>query len=289
MYLLNDYDSALETILRTGVRKENKRTGTKTMACFGLQTRYRLDTGYFPIVTRRKVYPKSIFAELLWFISGSTNNNDLLELGSSIWTPWVGKEFEKKHGYAPGSFGPTYGFQLRYYDGLYCDGDSKHRDFGYGGFDQLAFIIDRIKEDPSCRRILFDLWNPLDTPRMRLPPCHYSYQVFIDDDGNLSGMVTQRSCDFPIGIPANIQFYSALTIMIAQQTGYKPFELIHSAADAHIYCDQIPAVNEYLASPLIASPKLEITKAQNIFSYSMDDFILTEYIPGPSIKIPLAV
>lgn len=312
MYVLGPYDDALRQILDHGVSRTNKRTGIKTLAVFGVQCRYPL-TDCFPVLTRRKVWPKSIFAELLWFLSGSTNNRDLQALGANIWTPWVSQEFEKKHGYIPGAFGPVYGFQLRHFGGHYGSGEDEpdreyytesQREFGggeqhqhvqrgnkygEGGVDQLAYMIERIKTDPSCRRIMFSLWNPRDTDKMRLPPCHYSYQVFIDDNGRLTGMMTQRSCDFPVGVPANIQFYSALTCMIAQQTGYAAHEFVHSTADSHIYADQVDAVKKYLDAAPLDSPRLELRKAKDIYSYVLDDFQLKDYHPGPKIEIPVAV
>jgi thymidylate synthase len=285
---MQPYDDALAEILEHGVVKSNKRTGIKTRAIFGLQKRYNLKES-FPIITRRKVWPESIFKELLWFISGSTNNNDLLAMGCKIWNPWVDPEFEKKHGYVAGSFGPVYGFQLRYFGGEYGNGDRTNPDYGRGGFDQLAHIIERIGQDPSDRRLLFSLWNPRETSKMKLPPCHYTYQVFIDDDGMLNGMLTQRSGDYPVGCCANVQFYSALTMMIAQQTGYTANEFIHSCADAHCYEDQIDAVREYLSRDPVPSPKLILHKAKDIFSYQMSDFELVGYNPLPKIEIPVAV
>lgn len=311
-YTMHQYDDALNLILEQGVVKSNKRTGIKTRAVMGILSRYRIDE-HFPIVTRRKVWPRSIFAELLWFLSGSTNNKDLQVLGANIWTPWVDSEFEKKHGFVEGAFGPVYGFQLRHFGGYYGNGEdelvpryemtgkefggaehvlagySKGRKYGLGGFDQLAYLIQRIKEDPSCRRIMFSLWNPHDLHKQRLPPCHYSFQIFIDDEGRMSGMMTQRSCDFPIGVPANIQFYSALIYMIAQQTGYRPYEFVHCTADSHIYEDQIEAVKQYLTTPIVDSPILRLGTAKDIFSYKLDDFELVGYHPGPKIEIPVAV
>jgi thymidylate synthase len=313
---MEPYDNALKTILAKGTWRSNKRTGVRCKSHLGIVSRYRINKE-FPILSRRKVWPKAIFAELLWFISGSTCNKDLQALGANIWTPWVDAEFEKKHGYAEGCFGPVYGFQLRHFGGTYGNGiggrafskDTTVKtieecnsggcvwdeekdwgsEYGRGGFDQLAWMMNRIKEDPSCRRILFSLWNPKDVDKMKLPPCHYTYQLFIDDDGRLSGMLTQRSCDFPIGVPANIQFYSALTCMIAQQTGYEPYEFVHSTVDSHIYENQIDEVEQYLSLPIVDSPKLTINKAADIFSYSMEDFILEDYNPGPVIKFALAV
>jgi thymidylate synthase len=283
MYTMQAYDDALQLILDKGVWRSNKRTGIRCLSYPGILSRYRIDES-FPILTRRKVWPKSIFAELLWFISGSTCNKDLQALGANIWTPWVDAEFEKKHGYAEGCFGKIYGYQLRHFGGEYGNGlNSK------GGFDQLAWMVNRIKEDPSCRRILFSLWNPNDYNEMKLAPCHYTYQVFIDDDGRMTGIMTQRSCDFPVGVWANIFFYSLLTTMLAQQTGYTPYEFVHSTVDSHIYENQLDAVKEYLATPIIDSPKLNLNKAPDIFSYKMDDLELIDFNSGPTIKIPVAV
>lgn len=286
-YILRPYDSALVEILDEGVWKSNKRTGVRTKYVSMLTRKYRLDSDRFPIVTKRKMYPKAVFAELLWIISGSTNNNDLKNLGATFWSKWTDKEFEEKNGFVEGSLGKIYGFQLRHFGGNYKNGEGSQ--YGENGFDQLNYVIDRIKEDYSCRRIMWSLWNPHDLSQMKLPPCHWAYQITIDDEGRLTGNLIQRSADFPIGVPANIQFYSALTIMIAQQTGYKPYRLNHVCIDAHIYEDQIDQVKQYLRLPEIDSPKLEIKKAKDIFSYTMDDFILTELNFGPKLEIPVAV
>lgn len=313
MNLMKPYDEALKQILEQGVERSNKRTGVKTLSIFGMCNRYRLDTGFFPILTRRKVWPKSVFAELIWFLSGSTSNEDLKKLGCNFWTPWVDKDFEQKHGFASETFGPVYGFQLRHFGGHYgngiggcegstdTDGGSFHLAgsnwsadpgeslYGKGGFDQLAWVVNRIKEDSSCRRTLWTLWNPQNVSSMRLPPCHMLYQVLVDDERRLTGIMYQRSCDFPVGVPANIQFYSALTMMIAQQTDCTPHEFVHITADSHIYADQIAAMEEYLQLPELDSPKLKIKKAKDIFSYMPDDFEVTDFTSGPKLEIPVAV
>tara|TARA_Y100000034_G_scaffold117749_1_gene157566 strand:+ start:16018 stop:16941 length:924 start_codon:yes stop_codon:yes gene_type:complete len=307
---MRDYDAALSRILEEGVRKEN-RTGVDTIALFGIQSRYRIDE-YFPLLTGRKLRFKSMIGELLWFLSGSTNNEDLANLGCKFWTPWVDEEFEKKHGFVPGSFGPVYGFQLRYFGGTYGNGaggennllaDVKDSDhvvgyhkpfptkvdlYGLGGFDQLEYMMDRLKENPNCRRILFSLWNPSQLSQMRLPPCHYTFQCFVND-GKLSGMLTQRSCDFPVGVPFNIAFYSTFIYMLAQQIGLEPYEFVHSTVDSHIYVNQIEAVEEYLARSKPCSPKLELHKASNIDLYKPDDFVLKDYEPQDEMKFEVAV
>jgi thymidylate synthase len=331
---MKPYDDALRHILEHGVRKPN-RTGVDTLSIFGHQTRYRIDE-CFPLLTGRKVWPKAIFAELLWILSGSTNNNDLEALGSKIWKLWVSEEFEKKHGLPQGDLGPVYGFQLRHFGADYKyvrrlekeisdlqrDYDAQTEDENkfkpweepswdhtcslpssstawwiekrmrvlneVGGVDQLTRMVNMLKEDPNSRRNLWSLWNPADEAMMRLPPCHYSFQVWAND-GKLSGMLTMRSNDFPIGHNANATFYSALLYMLAQQCNMQPYELIISTADTHIYIDQIDAIKQYLEAPKPDSPKLHLKKAPDIFSYSMDDFEVVDYNPGPSIKIPVAV
>ena len=308
--LMKPYDDALLDILENGTSRTNVRTKQKTLSIFGMMNRYKLNDpeGRFPILTRRKTWPMSVFKELIWFLSGSTNNQDLLDLGCKFWTPWVDQEFEKKHGYVANSFGPVYGYQLRHFGGEYGNGgggmagstlnydpvpsvpsEEGMNVYGRGGFDQLKWVVERIKEDYSCRRTLWTLWNPQDVHKMKLPPCHMLYQVLVDDERRLTGIMYQRSCDWPIGVPANIQFYSALTVMLAQQTDCTPHEFVHFTADSHIYGDQIDLVKEYLEFPETPSPKLEIKKAKDIFSYTPDDFVITDMETGPKLDIPVAV
>jgi len=278
-YIMEPYDEALRYILAHGVTRTD-RTGTGTISVFGYQTRFRIDEE-FPILTRRKVWPRSIFCELLWLLSGSSNNNDLLKMGVKFWTPWVDKEFEKRHGLADGELGPVYGFQMRHFGG-----DYKTKT---GGTDQLARLVNEIKTNPTSRRLLVSYWNPNQLDQMKLPPCHYTFQVYIDGEGRMSGMLTQRSADYPVGVPANIQFYSAFVYMLAQQTGYRPYEFIHNTGDTHIYLDQIEAVEQYLAAPAPDSPRLNLHMAEDIYTYMPEDFELVGYKPGPPIKIPISV
>ena len=278
-YIMTPYDDALKSILANGERR-NDRTGVGSISLFGHQTRFPLGES-FPLLTKRKVWPRAVFAELLWMISGSSNNNDLVDLGAKFWTPWVSEEFEKKHGFAPGQLGPVYGFQLRHFGGDYATQS--------GGVDQLAFLVDELKRDKYSRRAVISYWNPAQLDSMRLPPCHYTYQACIDGKDRISGMLTQRSADFPVGVPANIQFYSALTLMLAQQLGCEPHEFVHNTGDSHIYMDQIDAVEEYLSRPETDSPTLKLHPASDIFSYTMDDFEIENYAPQGPIKIPVAV
>ncbi|MCD4825372.1 MAG: thymidylate synthase [Phycisphaerae bacterium] len=276
---MDQYDEVLRRILRDGV-KRGDRTGTGTISVFGCQTRFRIDED-FPIITRRKVWPRSIFGELLWLLSGSTNNKDLQAMGVNFWTPWVDPEFEKANGFAEGELGPVYGFQMRHFDG-----DYKTKT---GGTDQLAYLVNEIKTNPTSRRLLVSYWNPNQLGQMKLPPCHYTFQVYIDDEGRMSGMLTQRSADYPVGVPANIQFYSAFVYMLAQQTGYQPYEFIHNTGDTHIYLNQIEAVEQYLAAEAHDSPQLNLHMADDIYTYTLDDFELLNYNPGPVVKMPISV
>lgn len=287
-YIMQPYDDALKYIVENGERRSN-RTGIDTLSVFGMQTRYRIDE-HFPILTKRKMFYKSIFAELLWMLSGSTDVNDLEALGSKIWTAWRDKEFETKHGYADGKLGPIYGWQMRHFGADY----SKWRHTfppGEEGFDQVKYVVNELKTNKTSRRIIMNLWNAPDvcSDKVRLPPCHVMFQLSVDNKDRLSGMLTQRSCDKMPGAPANVQFYSAFIYMLAQQCGFIPYEFIHSMGDAHIYVNQLEAVEEYLARPEIPSPKLKLNNPGNIFAYTLNDYEIIDYNPGAVIKVPVAV
>lgn len=282
MYLMRSYDRLLQQILDEGKISTNQRTQLSTLHLVGAQSRYFLGSPdkHFPLLTKRKVWPRAIFAELCWMLSGSTSNLDLVQMGSNIWTPWVDEAFEAKQGYGPGELGPIYGYQMRNFGGKFPDRT--------GGVDQIHYLIREIQRDRSSRRILMNLWNPLDLPKMRLPPCHYAYQVLINDAGELSGVLSMRSCDVPIGLPANVQFYAALTIMLAEMTGYRPYELVVNCADAHIYENQIEPIQEYLLREEKESPKLQFHNPGWI-NVTPDCFQIQDYQPHPAIKIPVAV
>lgn len=293
MYLMRAYDDALRYILETGGRRKN-RTGIDTISIFSVKSEYRIDT-HFPLVTKRKLYPKAVFAELLWMLSGSTNNEDLVKLGANFWTPWAdqihpdNKSFYERTGFPSGYLGPVYGWQMRHFGADYNTWIKNRDKPPEGGVDQISWLVDEIKNNPTSRRLLVSLWNPKDLPLMRLPPCHYVIHVDIDEEGRMSLLLNQRSCDFPVGVPANIQFYSALCYMLAQQTGYKPYKFIHHAEDAHIYVNQLEQVEEYLSREEVESPTLELNQADDIFSYTMDHFVINNYRPHPAIKVPVAV
>jgi thymidylate synthase len=298
MYLMTEYDNALEYILKNGDRQKT-RTGVDCLTIFSYTTRYDISE-YFPLVNKRKLFPKSVFAELLWMLSGSTNNEDLINLGANFWTPWAdpkdpkNKEFYERTGFPVGYLGPIYGWQLRHFGADYkkwiFEGQGKNPPEWYGGFDQISWLVNEIKSNPDSRRLIVSLWNPPDLEFQRLPPCHYSFHVFIDSQKRMSLLLNQRSCDFPVGVPANIQFYSALCYMLAQQTGYTPYQFIHHAENAHIYESQIDQVKEYLSRPVkFNSPKIIIDKAKSIFDYKLENFQIVDYQYDKPIKMSIEV
>jgi thymidylate synthase len=237
------------------------------------------------------MFPKSVFAELLWFLSGSTMNQALEALGCKFWGRWCNEEDPryialcKRYGYPNGDFGPIYGFQLRHFGATYVNGLSNYHG---QGFDQLIYMLDLLEHDPHSRRNLFSLWNPAQLPMMALPPCHYTYQVLVDGNKTLHGVLTQRSCDFPVGVPANVQFYSTLTRLFARHVGYKVGTFTHNTVDAHIYVNQVDAVEEYLARPKPGSPFFDLGN-DKFFGTTMDNFQVFDYNPEPVIVMPVSI
>lgn len=279
MYILKDYDETLLKILEKG-KRVNSRAG-ETLFLAGTHCRYDVSK-YFPIPTKRKIFYKSIFAELIWMLSGSTNINDLNKLGSKIWDFWKDPIFEKRNNYEDGDLGPIYGHSFINYGGDYK---------GQNGFNQVSYIIDELKNNKHSRRALINLWDPrvMTTDKVKLPCCHYSFQIVVDDSDNATGILTQRSGDWLPGVSANIYFYSALLYMICQQTNLKPYELVHNVANAHVYVNQIDAAYKYLAAPEKDSPTLVLNYKNNIFDYEVADFIVENYNPGPIINVPISV
>jgi thymidylate synthase len=290
-YVLDSYDMALERILDYGEPKTNKRTGQKTISLPSMDCKYDLRLGY-PFLTRRKISFKAMVAELLWFIEGSTSLDRLKELGCNYWEPWRSEEFEEENGYVAGALGPVYGFQLRSFDGNYMYGlrqDYNLEGLFNSGTDQLKWLLDAIKEDPSDRGLVVTLWNPEQLGEGRLRPCAWSFQVLINDVGYMDLILNQRSADFPVGVPFNIAFYSLLLTLIAEHTGYSARYLIHKCSDSHIYVNQIDAVEQYLDNPRCNSPFLDFNKRESLFDYEVGDFSLIDYNPGPKINFPVAV
>ena len=264
---MKQYLDLLKHIRDNGVVKQD-RTGIGTKSIFGYQMRFDLQQG-FPLLTTKKVHLKSIIYELLWFISGDTNIKYLKEHGVSIWDEWADTN---------GDLGPVYGHQWRSWPTP--DGKS---------IDQLANVIDTIKNNPDSRRILVSAWNPGEVNKMALPPCHCLFQFYVAE-GKLSCQLYQRSADTFLGVPFNIASYSLLTMMIAQVCGLQPGEFIHTTGDTHLYLNHIQQVNLQLSREPRALPKMIINPEVNdLFSFKYEDFRLEGYEPWPTIKAPVAV
>lgn len=264
---MKQYLDLLDHVLSTGTVKSD-RTGTGTISVFGYQMRFNLDDG-FPILTTKKLHLKSIMHELLWFISGSTNIGYLKEKGVSIWDEWADSE---------GNLGPVYGYQWRSWPA--ADGRR---------IDQLSEVISSIKTNPDSRRHLVCAWNVGEIDKMALPPCHVLFQFYVSN-GRLSCQLYQRSADIFIGVPFNIASYALLLMMVAQVTGLKPGEFIHTLGDAHIYLNHVEQVKLQLTRKPFPLPKMIINPdVKDIFSFRYEDFVLSGYESHPHIKGEIAV
>ncbi len=264
---MQQYLDLLRHIRTHGVLKSD-RTGTGTQSVFGYQMRFNLEEG-FPLLTTKKVHLKSIIYELLWFISGNTNVRYLQDHGVTIWDEWADEE---------GNLGPVYGHQWRSWETH--DGRV---------IDQLSQVIDLIQHHPDSRRILVTAWNPADVEKMALPPCHCLFQFYVAD-GRLSCQLYQRSADVFLGVPFNIASYALLTLMIAQVTGLRPGEFIHTTGDTHIYTNHFDQVALQLSREPRPLPKMHLNpEVKSIFDFQYEDFTLEGYDPWPAIKAPVAV
>lgn len=273
------YLDVLKQIMEKGVDRDD-RTGTGTRALFGLQMRFNMEDG-FPAVTTKKLAFKAVKSELLWFLEGSTDDNRLKELNGSektIWTANAEADYWTPKAAFPGDLGRVYAAQWR-----------KWRKPDGTEVDQIAEVIEDIKKDPNSRRLIVTAWNPGELDQMALPPCHMFFQFFVAD-GKLSLLMHQRSCDMFLGVPFNIASYSLLLHMVAQVTGLKAYEFIHSLGDAHIYKNHFEAVEEQLSRTPLPSPTLSLNpEVSTIDGFTMDDIELVGYESHASIKAPMAV
>src|SRR5579872_898843 len=261
------YLDLLADILANGVRRED-RTGVGTLGVFGRQMRFDLAQG-FPLVTTKKLHLKSIVFELLWFLRGDTNVRWLQERGVTIWDEWAD---------ANGELGPVYGYQWRSWPAP--DG---------GTIDQIANLVRDIKANPDSRRLIVTAWNPADVPKMALPPCHCLFQFYVAN-GRLSCQLYQRSADIFLGVPFNIASYALLTMMIAQVTGLKPGEFVHTLGDAHLYLNHLEQAREQLRRKPYPLPTMRLNpQVDDIFAFAYDDFKLENYQAHPTIKAEIAV
>jgi len=264
---MNQYHDLLERILSDGAEKHD-RTGTGTLSVFGHQMRFNLADG-FPMVTTKKLHLKSIIHELLWFLNGDTNIKYLNDNGVRIWDEWAD---------ANGELGPVYGQQWRSWPAP--DGQA---------IDQMAKVIDMIRRSPDSRRLIVSAWNPADVDKMALPPCHCLFQFYVAD-GKLSCQLYQRSTDTFLGLPFNIASYALLTLMMAQVTGLKPGDFVHTSGDTHLYLNHIEQAQLQLSRAPRALPVMKLNPdVKDLFGFRFEDFVLEGYDPHPHIKAEVAV
>lgn len=263
----HQYEDFMRHVAEHGVAKTD-RTGTGTKSVFGYQMRFDLNEG-FPLVTTKKVHVKSIIYELLWFLTGSSNNNWLRERGVTIWDEWAKPD---------GDLGPVYGVQWRSWPTP--DG---------GHIDQIAEVVKQLKTNPDSRRIIVSAWNVADLSKMALMPCHAFFQFYVAD-GKLSCQLYQRSADIFLGVPFNIASYALLTHMLAQQCDLQVGDFIWTGGDCHIYSNHTQQVALQLSRQPFAYPQLVIKRRPaSIFDYEFDDFEFTDYQHHAAIKAPVAV
>jgi thymidylate synthase len=264
---METYLDLVRHVLEHGARKED-RTGTGTLSVFGYQMRFDL-AERFPLVTTKKIHLKSVIHELLWFLQGSTNVKYLRENGVTIWDEWAD---------ANGELGPVYGYQWRSWPAP----DGRH-------IDQLSDVVRQIRENPNSRRLIVSAWNVADIPRMALAPCHAFFQFYVAE-GRLSCQLYQRSADIFLGVPFNIASYALLTLMIAQVTGLKPGEFVHTLGDAHLYLNHLEQAREQLARAPRTLPVMKLDpEVRDLFAFRYEDFRVEGYEPHPAIRAPIAV
>lgn len=264
---MKQYKDLLKHILANGIIK-NDRTNTGTISCFGYQMRFDLKDG-FPLLTTKKIHLKSIIYELLWFLKGDTNIKYLQDNAVRIWNEWADEK---------GDLGPIYGYQWRSYP-----------DYNGGHIDQIAKVIEEIKNDPDSRRIIVSAWNVAQIKDMALAPCHAFLQFYVSNS-KLSLQLYQRSGDAFLGVPFNIASYALLLMMIAQVTGLEAGEFIHSFGDVHLYKNHIEQAKIQLEREPRPLPKMRLNPdIKNIDDFKYEDFILEGYDPHPHIAAKVSV
>ena len=264
---MKKYLDILSRILNEGVKKDD-RTGTGTISIFGTQSRYNLDDG-FPLLTTKKLHLKSIIYELLWFLRGDTNVRWLQEHGVSIWNEWADEN---------GELGPVYGHQWRAWP------DQQGRPI-----DQISQVVEQLKNNPDSRRMIVSAWNVAEVNRMALPPCHTIFQFYVAN-GRLSLQLYQRSADTFLGVPFNIASYALLLQMMAQVTGLKAGDFIHTTGDTHLYLNHLEQARLQLTRTPRPLPHMLINPdVKSIFDFQYEDFQLTDYDPWPHIKADVSV
>jgi len=264
---MQQYHDLLRLVLDQGSDRDD-RTGTGTRSLFGHQMRFDLAAG-FPALTTKKLHLRSIIHELLWFLKGDTNIAYLKANGVSIWDEWADEN---------GDLGPVYGAQWRSWPAP--DGSA---------IDQIAGVVNQIRTNPSSRRLIVSAWNPAEVDQMALPPCHCLFQFYVAD-GKLSCQLYQRSADIFLGVPFNIASYALLTMMVAQVTGLKPGDFVHTLGDAHIYKNHFDQAHLQLSREPKTLPVMRINPdVTDLFAFTYEDFKLEGYDPHPAISAPIAV
>lgn len=264
---MKQYLDLLNHVMQNGTQKSD-RTGTGTISVFGHQMRFNLSEG-FPLLTTKKLHLRSIIHELLWFLKGETNIKYLKENNVSIWDEWADEN---------GELGPVYGHQWR----AWTTPDNKT-------IDQISQVVEQIKTTPDSRRMIVSAWNVGEVDKMALPPCHLLFQFYVAD-GKLSCQLYQRSADIFLGVPFNIASYALLTMMMAQVTGLKPGDFVHTLGDAHLYSNHLEQTNLQLSREPRNLPIMNINPEINdIFAFKFEDFKLSDYDPHPHIKAKVAI
>jgi thymidylate synthase len=291
------YLASLDRILKEG-NERSDRTGVGTKSLFGLQDRYDLTKG-FPLLTSKKVYVRGVIEELLFFLSGRTDNGWLNDRNVHIWDEWAAPD---------GDLGPVYGFQWRHFGAPYLSQNDRDAGVNPGGVDQIAGVLKDLKTNPFSRRHIVTAWNPAMLDEMALPPCHMMFQFYVtpDNAGNpygLSCQLYQRSADWGLGVPFNIASYAALTILFADLLDLVPLDFVHTFGDAHVYLNHVAQLEEQLSRvnrlpemptltinhPVLPS-EVDFDNLSSVFaSYSFDNFMIENYDPLPTIKMKVAV
>lgn len=264
---MKQYLDLLNRIMTEGAKKTD-RTGTGTLSVFGHQMRFNLEDG-FPLLTTKKLHLKSIIYELLWFLKGDTNVKYLQEHGVRIWNEWADEN---------GDLGPVYGHQWRSWP-----------DYNGGTIDQISNVIDQIKHHPDSRRMMVSAWNPAEVDQMALPPCHCLFQFYVAD-GRLSLQLYQRSADTFLGVPFNIASYALLLMMMAQVTGLKAGDFIHTTGDTHLYLNHLDQARLQLTRTPRQLPRMILNKdVKSLFDFKYEDFQLEGYNPWDHISAKVSV
>ena len=268
---MRPYLDLMRHVLDHGHEKSD-RTGTGTRSVFGWQMRYDLADG-FPLLTTKKLHLRSIIHELLWFLQGDTNIRYLKENGVSIWDDWADGD---------GDLGPVYGHQWRHWPAGSVDNPGKE-------IDQIAQLIQGLKQNPDSRRHIVSAWNPADIPQMKLPPCHALFQFYVAD-GRLSCQLYQRSADIFLGVPFNIASYALFTLMVAQVCDLVPGDFVWTGGDCHLYSNHMEQTRLQLSREPRARPTMKLNpEVKDIFGFRYEDFTLEGYDPHPHIAAPVAV